>query len=206
VHEERASPVKVDAAANRVEITTSKCINDQADFTTPQPGCKPTRQLVMRKGAFTEDAVGREVLEAQTIGCSGVLKHFPDVFDVGASVVTISVVRSRKTGVMFNRYSVVPIELVEVEPEGVPSHSGGGVETGGSDDKGHCEVEVVAILNALGSCPESDVPARSVDVAMVGQSIQERARRSCSTRGRGLILMAIGNVGRDAEVESRERH
>jgi hypothetical protein len=54
-----------------------------------------------------------------------------------------------ETGVMFNRDGAMPIELVEVEPEGVPANHGTGVDTCQTEDEGHSEIKVVAIHDSL---------------------------------------------------------
>jgi len=79
---------------------------------------------------------------------------------------------------MFNRDWAVPIELVEIEPKGVPAYDRADVNTGQTDNECHGKVEVVTIHDRLGGSPERDAPARSVDVTVVSQRVQERARGS----------------------------
>jgi hypothetical protein len=93
-----------------------------------------------------------------------------------------------KTRVMLDRNRAMPVELVEVEPEGVEAYRRRSVDTGQTEDKCHREVEVVAIHDSLsmnirarwkesvscmrmfkvtqdlGGSPQGDVPARSIAV------------------------------------------
>lgn len=50
---------------------------------------------------------------------------------------------------MFNGDGAVPIELVEIEPKGVPAYDGASVNTGQTEDERHGKVEVVTIHDRL---------------------------------------------------------
>ena len=50
---------------------------------------------------------------------------------------------------MFDRDGTVPIELVEIEPKGVPAYNRTDINTGQTDDECHGKVEVVTIHDGL---------------------------------------------------------
>ena len=64
---------------------------------------------------------------------------------------------STETGIMFDRYHVVNLELSEIEPKGISISEERGVYSSRSEDKCESEREVITLHDCFRGAPQSDI-------------------------------------------------